>query len=94
MATAKKDQIQKTKTIVETEDVVVLTLTKEEAKTLGTLTHFIGGCPRRSRRKHMDSINNALVSAGVDTWGASHNVAIRAGRTPCITFAEESGVLL
>lgn len=45
---------------------VQLTLTQEEAETLRTICQRIGGSPEFTRRKHADSIKEALIDIGVD----------------------------
>lgn len=60
MATAKKVEIPQPKFTVE------LSLSQEEAEALFSVGYYkIGGDPGRSRRKHFDSINNALRSLGL-----------------------------
>ena len=46
-------------------DVIVLELTPDEAATLKGVTNSIGGDPLTSPRRHMDSISDALLEAGV-----------------------------
>lgn len=58
------------KATVRTESVpkitgVTLELSQEEAETLSAIGEFVGGDVKHSRRKHMDSINNALRSVGI-----------------------------
>lgn len=61
---AKASLTEITRTI--TERTVRLTLTEEEAQFLIDLTALIGGSPTRSRRRHNDSIRDALRDAGLD----------------------------
>jgi hypothetical protein len=46
-------------------DVVVLTMTLEEAETLKAVVGAILGSPTASRRKHMDLVYHRLCRAGV-----------------------------
>lgn len=52
------------------EDVVTLTMTVDEAKTLRALLFNVGGCPYDSPRKHSSSISGALDSAGIPVGGS------------------------
>ncbi len=62
------------------EDRIVLTLTPEEASTLLMITRMISGDPCLSRRKHTDSIGEALRDAGVEArWQAMRDDAIAFG---------------
>lgn len=68
MATAKietkhVEKIVKT-VVVEKEDSIVLTLTREEARTLRTVQGRISGTPS-GRRGHFDSIGHALSAVGI-----------------------------
>jgi hypothetical protein len=47
------------------EDVVVLTLSKDEAETLRMICYTTGGHEKKSRRKYIDSIGKALEAAGI-----------------------------
>jgi hypothetical protein len=46
---------------------VTLILTDAEAQTLADILGMIGGNPVTTRRKHADSIDNALSSVGFDS---------------------------
>lgn len=51
----------------------VLTLSNDEAKALSEVIARIGGSPEKSQRKHIDSIAEALTSAGfLYTSGVMH----------------------
>jgi hypothetical protein len=75
---------------------VTLTLSRDEAESLKSLTGFIGGSPVRSRRKHFDSISQALWVAGI------HNVdmprdfypfgLINGRQSGSIYFKDEEGI--
>jgi hypothetical protein len=52
---------------------VVLTLNKHEAETLLAVTGKIGGTPENTRRRFVDSIRRAMLSAGVQ------EVAVKTG---------------
>lgn len=48
---------------------VSLTLTEEEAGTLVAILRNVGGDPEKSRRRHADSISNALYAVlPQDAW--------------------------
>lgn len=64
IASAKRSQIEERVMTVQLRDVITLTLTPDEADTLRTILRFVGGCPSESRRKHSDSICEALDSVG------------------------------
>lgn len=53
--------------VKEPRSVVTLTLSAEEAVTLGSILNGIGGSPSHSLRKYADSIREALC---VDDWGS------------------------
>lgn len=46
-------------------DLIVLTISELEARTLKQLFQYIGGDPNVSARRHIDSMNNALIMAQV-----------------------------
>lgn len=46
-------------------DVIVLTISLQEARTLKQLFQYIGGDPNKSARLHTDSMNRALIMAQV-----------------------------
>lgn len=52
--------------VTEVIESVILTLTQEEAETLHAITYRVGGDPRTTRRKHVDSIRRALTETGID----------------------------
>ncbi len=45
--------------------IILLTLNKAEAETLMDVSGSVGGSPTNSRRRHVESIRSALMSAGV-----------------------------
>ena len=61
---------------------IQITLSKEEAEVLRDVLCSIGGSPRYSPRKHTDSINQALRSAGVD------NLEFEKEDNDCIYYAD------
>lgn len=68
MAHAEKLTKKVLKTVAVDVETVELTLTKDEAETLGIITKFICGCPVGSRRAHTGAIGAALADAGIDCW--------------------------
>lgn len=69
MATAKVEQKETKKMkmveVIEYTNETVLRLSEDEASFLQDILYRIGGSPLNSRRKHADSIINALNKAGV-----------------------------
>lgn len=64
MAYAKLETITTTRTVTVEEDVVHLTISRDEATTLAAIMAAVGGTPERSRRAHTDSIGDALRVLG------------------------------
>jgi hypothetical protein len=93
MAHAKYHQ-QVTKQVVVSPAEVVLCMTHDEATTLQTILHNIGGSPAHSPRKHQESIKRALQSAGVDMSEAENMLIKTNTRIGAIYFKNypESGV--
>lgn len=79
MATAKVEQrrMEKVEVVVRTEDVIVLTLTREEARSLRTVQGRVGGLPS-GRRRHFDSIGAALNALGIEPDTKAFNDAYNA----------------
>lgn len=71
MASAKKGTDVRVRT--ENVPIVTLTLDKEEAEALHAVLRNVGGMPEKGR-KQADSVLNALIGAGVDSY-ARFNIA-------------------
>ncbi len=63
-ASATRTTVEERVETVRLREVVVLTLTQEEADTLRTVLRFVGGCPHTSRRRHASAVAAALDKAG------------------------------
>lgn len=60
-----KPAVTETKIVEVSPEQVVLTLSREEAEALCAVGQRIGGKSATTRRKHFDSINDALREAGI-----------------------------
>lgn len=65
MATVEKQTRPVEVTVIEEREVVVLTLSSEEAQVLADVYSSLGGDPMYSNRKHTASVFEALSAAGV-----------------------------
>ncbi|WP_035800352.1 hypothetical protein [Kitasatospora mediocidica] len=86
MATAEKS-FREVKKMVEVdvhEDVITMTLSREEAETLRFLFEKIGGSPTNSPRRHIDAMKIALSGAGA----IRSELAIQSGRFDAIYFKD------
>jgi hypothetical protein len=62
-------------------DLVVLTMTTDEANTLRAVLRHVAGDPLGSPRKHVDSISDALIAARVDGGDERNLITRQMGKT-------------
>lgn len=71
MATAKNDTITKTIQEEVKEEIVTLTMTREEATVLRAALGCIGG-GFSTYHKHTSKVKRALIDAGIDVYGPTY----------------------
>lgn len=74
MATGERNTIKEPVTTYINKDVIILTLSEEEARFLQDIMNTIGGDREKSRRKYEESITSALRESGVTLWGNNNDI--------------------
>lgn len=72
MATAKVENVKKIVTTEVDEEMVQLTLTREEAQILRGLCAYVGGSEIGTYRQYMIAVRKAFEAAGIGSWGPDY----------------------
>jgi len=70
MAKAQKETRERERIVLEKYQAVVLEMSEDEALFLADILSRIGGNPELTRRRHQESLTQALKNAGVQGGGA------------------------